>query len=92
MWSRDGRELFYVQGNRMMAVEVTLSPAFSATKPRMLFERRIQRVPNFRNYDVAPDGRRFLVLPGPENTPEPTQIRLVLNWSEELRRKLGDAK
>ena len=61
-------------------------------KPGMLFERRIQRVTNYRNYDVSPDGRRFLVLLGSENAPEPTQIRLVLNWSEELRRKRGDAK
>ena len=38
VWSRNGRELFYRSGNRMMAVETTMQPSFSAGKPRMLFE------------------------------------------------------
>ena len=36
MWSRDGRELFYINGNRMMVVDVIGTTAFSA--PRQLFE------------------------------------------------------
>ena len=34
----DGRELFYREGSKMMAVDVTTEPAFSAGKPKMLFD------------------------------------------------------
>jgi Tol biopolymer transport system component len=40
VWSRNGRELFYRNRARMMAVAVTLDPTFSAAKPRLLFEER----------------------------------------------------
>ena len=40
VWSRDGRELFYLNGDRMMAVEITTAPAFRAGAPRLLFEGR----------------------------------------------------
>lgn len=33
-----GRELFYLNGDRMMAVEITTQPSFTAGKPKMLFE------------------------------------------------------
>jgi hypothetical protein len=37
-------------------------------------------------YDVAPDGRRFLMLKSTEHTPvAPTPINIVLNWFEELK-------
>jgi serine/threonine-protein kinase len=37
-WNRNGRELFYRNGNKMMAVEVVTKPTFSPGKPKMLFE------------------------------------------------------
>ena len=40
VWSRDGRELFYLNGDRMMAVEITTAPTFRAGTPRLLFEGR----------------------------------------------------
>src|SRR5262245_43262609 len=39
-WSRNGRELFYLEGDRMMAVAVTSEDPFAATKPRFLFEAK----------------------------------------------------
>ena len=38
VWNRNGRELFYRSGNKMMAVDITTQPGFAAGKPRMLFE------------------------------------------------------
>jgi len=38
------------------------------------------------NYDVAPDGRRFLMIKPGGDEQAPTQINLVLNWFEELKR------
>jgi len=86
VWARDGRELFYRQGDRMMAVEVTLGASFSAGKPRVLFEGRYETFPGLRSYDIAPDGRGFLMLQT-SDTGAPAQLQVVLNWFEELLRK-----
>jgi eukaryotic-like serine/threonine-protein kinase len=84
-WSRDGRELYYRQADKMLAVTIETQPAFRASAPRLLFEGRYARMgwPQ-ANYDVAADGR-FLMIRGDEQA-LPTTLRAVLNWSEELRR------
>ena len=40
VWARNGRELFYRNGVKIMAVDVTTQPAFRAGTPRLLFEER----------------------------------------------------
>jgi serine/threonine-protein kinase len=93
-WNRNGRELFYRSGNKMMAVDVATQPTFAGGKPRVLFEGPY--VPNpatFPNYDVSPDGQRFLMLKPVEQTETaPTQINVVLNWFEELKQKVPTGK
>ncbi len=39
-WRRDGKELFYISGNRVMAVDISDSPAFHSGPPKALFETR----------------------------------------------------
>jgi serine/threonine-protein kinase len=94
VWKPNGRELFYRSGDKMMAVDVTTKPSFSAGKPRMLFEGQYQ--PNqgaVANYDVSPDGQRFLMLkPVAQAQAGPTQINVVLNWFEELKQKVPAGK
>jgi hypothetical protein len=91
--ARHGRELFYRTGNKMMAVEVTTQPSFSAGKPRVLFEGAYVPTPrSFQNYDVSPDGQRFLMVKATEQAQAPTQINVVLNWFEELRRRVPAGK
>ncbi len=47
----------------MMAAEITTQPSFSAGHPRILFEARYVPAANFfPNYDVSPDGQRFLMV------------------------------
>jgi len=90
VWNRNGRELFYRSGNKMMAVDIATQPGFAAGKPRMLFEGPYVPTPvTFPNYDVSPDGQRFLMLK-PTETGEggPVQINVVLNWFEELKQKV----
>jgi eukaryotic-like serine/threonine-protein kinase len=92
VWARNGRELFYRSGDKMMAVDVTTQPTFSAGKSRVLFEGRYmpgQGSP--ANYDVSADGQRFLMVKASEET-IPTQINVVLNWSDELRRLVPTGK
>jgi len=86
VWAWSGRELFYRNGNRMMAVEIATEPTFSAGTPRLLFDGRyhygLGAAP--QNYDVTSDGQRFLMVQASEQAP--TQINVVLNWFEELKR------
>jgi hypothetical protein len=86
VWSPNGRELFYLSGDRMMAVDISMSPGFKAGAPRALFEGRYLRSPNgVAAYDVAADGRFLMVQPLHPDPPT-NQIQIVLNWFEELRR------
>jgi Tol biopolymer transport system component len=90
-WSRAGRELFYQDlKNRIMSVEVQTSPAFHAGQPRALFELHGARsVGSFSSeWDVAPDGKRFLVIKTPETQAAGTKLQVVENWFEELRRRI----
>jgi len=96
-WSRDGRELFYVQGGgansgggpaTLMSVKVATAPAFQAEKPKPIFEKAELRTAWARSYDVAPDGHRFLLSlykEAPTN-PAPAQMIFVQHWFEELKR------
>jgi serine/threonine-protein kinase len=86
-WNSNGRELFYRQGERMMAVDIATQPAFSAGRPRLLFEGPyLLSAGNLPAYDVARDGRRFLMVEESQQEQPPTQINVVLNWFEELDR------
>jgi len=94
VWSRDGRELFYRNGNKMMAVAVSTQPAFSAGKPTVLFDSAVyDRISTTPDYDVSLDGQRFLMLkPSEAAEAAPTQINVVLNWFEELKEKVPPGK
>jgi eukaryotic-like serine/threonine-protein kinase len=94
VWNRSGRELFYRSENKMMAVDITTEPSFSAGKPKMLFEGPyVSSNASFPEFGVSPDGQRFLMLkPIAQEQAAPTQINVVLNWSEELKRLVPTAK
>ncbi len=81
-WSCDGKEIFYVEGDTLMAVPVNLSSSFSAGEPQRLFEGAFRG--RGQQYDVAPDGQRFVVSELLEGVPEST-VHVVLNWFEEFR-------
>ena len=85
VWSRDGSELFYLEGARMMAVSVTTDgEEFEFGPATFLFDARPQRQttqPPY--YDVAPDGR-FILVRRPEGGQ--ASIRVIQDWFEELKR------
>jgi serine/threonine-protein kinase len=88
-WSRDGRQLFYRSGNKMMAVDVQTRSGFAAGTPRMLFDQPYAINPNAAaRYDVAPDGQHFLMLKVDETLSSPLELRVVLNWADEVQRRL----
>jgi hypothetical protein len=57
VWNHSGPELFYRNGEKMMAVDITTQPSFAARKPQLLFEARYELSPGtFAYYDVSLDG------------------------------------
>ncbi len=92
-WSPTGRELFYTAGDAMVAVEVTTSPTFSVVASRELFvDERYSMGGLHPPYDIAPDGRRFLMIRTVETDDAEEEPRLVLvqNFLEELKTKVGN--
>ena len=90
LWARNGRELFYRSGDAVMSVPVETRAGFVARNPVVLFKGQFAPSLSGRNYDVSPDGRRFLMLKvgsgaDAQNTP-PARFIIVENWFEELKR------
>jgi len=92
VWARDGRELFYLRGDALMSVAITTRPAFTASVPRSLFQRRTAGGFVEPSYDVTPDGQRFVMAQGSEQEHPPTQLTLVLGWLGELERRVPKGK
>ena len=86
LWSREGRELFYRTGGKVMAVDTRTSPGFSAGTPHELFADSFAVSPNFMTgYSVGAD-RRFLLAQPVRPDPPTRAVQIVLNWFSELRR------
>ncbi len=88
VWSPDGHEIFYrTDDKKVMVVPLQLTPELSAGKPKMLFEDRFAWWGfTDRNYDITPDGQRFVMVEDAEEESAPTEIVVVLKWFEELKR------
>ena len=87
--SRSSLRVVLTAGSSMMPGRTPrFDPTFSASRPRVLFVGRFEMgflVPGARFYDVSADSQRFLMLRS-EDLAAPRQLRLVVNWFEELRR------
>jgi serine/threonine-protein kinase len=89
MWSPDGRELFYwnIDFTKLMKVDISPGQNLSAGTPKLLFEFAAAVSRMIRIYDIAPDGRRFLIRQKKNyDLPPVTELNLVRNWFEELKR------
>lgn len=97
-WAPKGRELFYVDlENTLTAVPVQTSGAtFTTGNPSKLFRTAFAAsVTSARDYDVAPDGQRFLMIKenvARDSNPTRAGIVVVQNWLEELKGKVGIGK
>ncbi|MBM4195170.1 MAG: hypothetical protein FJ202_12445 [Gemmatimonadetes bacterium] len=83
-WNGQGTEVFYRNGNRMMAVSVSSGSDVAFSPPRLLFEGRyaFSGIQTIANFDVHADGRFVMV----KDESDFGRLNLVLNWFEELRR------
>ncbi len=86
VWSWDGREMFYQEGQKIMAVKVATLPDFEAFEPVPLFEGDYIFQGPARQWDVSSDGQRFVLTHVDTSGAEGPRIHVVLNWFDELRR------
>lgn len=79
VWARSGRELFYREGDAVMAVDVDPAHGMRVGKPHMLFEGAYTGTGRDASVDVSPDGQRFVMVKSDEASTL-QQIHVVQNW------------
>jgi hypothetical protein len=90
-WSPKGNRLFYRQGNAMMAVDLAPGEPLTVGKPKQFFdagwELGVGREPVVDlSYAVMPDERFLMIRYEPAAIP--TRIYVIINWFEDLRRRV----
>jgi serine/threonine-protein kinase len=77
-WVRNGREIIYRNGTKMMSVPVQLQRMFRADKPIELFDRKFDSGGAVDGYDVSSDGQTFVMTRSEHENPK--EIRVVMGW------------
>lgn len=94
VWSRDGKQLFYVPTPQALAsVAVSTDPIFSFGNPTRISRRFTEMGSQIfvRNYDVAPDSKIIGLVTAEEaesTSASRVEFRMVLNWFEELTQRV----
>ena len=99
-WSGDGRELFYRTDEGVMVASVAgTDDTFRAGKPRPALEGSFRGGTGglalagnvFADWEVTPDGRRFIMFPSVDESGqvEHLHVTLITHWFDELRRTFG---
>lgn len=84
-WRRDGKELFYIEGKRLMAVDVgTYGRIFDFGVPKPLFDVSLEVETRRSHYQVAANGQKFLVVT-PLGSRQSVPITVVTNWTVALK-------
>ena len=90
-WRRDGKELFYIEEDTLVAVGVKTQPTFSVGSVERLFESTHFQDSDSHVYDVSADGQRF-IIPEPLEEEGRATIRVVQNWFAEFKDQQGRAE
>jgi len=75
----------YVIPEAFIAVPIQTEPTFQAGVPQKLFFGGNYVRGGSRQFDITPDGSRFLMIRESQDV-EQAEIHVVLNWTEELKR------
>jgi serine/threonine-protein kinase len=90
LWSRDGRALFFSSPDSRQMLTVTVQPGKTivAGRPQVLFEFAMFVTAGGRPYDIAPDGRFFIIRSDEAESGAGTASNMIVvqNWFEELKR------
>jgi serine/threonine-protein kinase len=93
VWARNGRELFYRNGTKLMGVDIQTTPTFSTGSPHVVIEGTFAPgQPGLPGYDVSMDGQRFLMVKLGDAEAAQRPIHIVINWFDELRRLTTTAR
>ena len=88
-WSRDGRRLYYNRGGyaaNIEVVDVTPGSPPGLSRPQSFGQFSVAD----QSFDVLPDGR-LLLISGSGNDGSTPELRVIVDWHEELRRTLATA-
>ena len=80
VWAKNGRELFYLEGDKLMRVRVDADTKarFAYEPPVMLVEKSFMRAPQEPSFDMAADGRLLMLGRVPAGPSSP--IEVIVNW------------
>ena len=90
VWAKRSHELFFRSGDQLHSASVTPGPALDVSAPTLLFELPFehsmvgQNTYSAAEYDVAPEGDRFLVV----SERPTTEFKVILNWFQELTERV----
>ena len=87
-WARSGRELYYLEGDTMMAVAVDPRNSFDFQPPERLFERSFLQGTQPPSHDVAADGRFLMIVPVGNDNLTTRRVVVVQNWIEEVKERV----
>jgi hypothetical protein len=94
LWSPNGREIFYRNGESVMAVPVETAPVFKHGDPKEIFQGAYfsSQTGSAKSamWDISPKDGRFLMMKETGSTASPAagprKINIVVNWFEELKK------
>jgi serine/threonine protein kinase len=89
-WSSDGGELYYREGNKIMAAKIQKEPELKVISRRLVSESpQVSFSSDQRDFTVASDGR-ILMLKSPEDQSKLIKLNVIVNWFTELKNKLAN--
>ena len=80
VWAPDGSTLYYFEGKSLIAVSIETEPRLRVTGRETLFEGEYVQYRWSRQYDIMPDGKRFILVKNPAQG----NVEAVTNWFAEL--------
>ena len=76
IWARNGRDLFYWNQNRLIAVQLDLHAGIAVVRRQTLFQTKMQQGGVLAQYDIMPDGQHFVLATSGEGE---NRIAVVMN-------------
>jgi hypothetical protein len=81
--------LYYANTGRLEAATLAFAPAFAVTARETIFETGMSSPPTHANYDITPDGKRFVTF---KSTGGDGQLIVVHDWKYELRERTANVR
>jgi WD40 repeat protein len=89
LWAPNGHELYFVDtASHVVGVPVQIGASFSFGRSATVLDVADRPSSVYRNYDIAPDGSRFVVVKEPPRSRSSTQFVLTLDWFDELKKRV----